>query len=58
MKPCSGLIVTSFSKSQQNKNVKNLVPITAAYDSYKIITQNPSGYNGDYSSFTLLFLIL
>ena len=46
MKPCSGLIVTSFRKDSLQINWEEKFPVLAAYDHYKIITQYPTGYNG------------
>ena len=46
MKPCSGLIVTSFRKDSLQINWEEKFPVLAAYDNYKIITQHPTGYNG------------
>ena len=41
-KPCSGLIVTSFSKSEQRQDMGNLFSLLEAYDKYKKITESPS----------------
>ena len=46
IKPCSGLIVTSFRKDSLQINWEEKFPVLAAYDHYKIITQYPTGYNG------------
>ena len=46
VKPCTGLMVTSFSKSGQTKDLEDIFPISKHYDKYKIITQNPSGQSG------------
>ena len=46
MKPCSGLIVTSFSKSELKKNLEDVLPVFGAYNRYKKITSNPLGYPG------------
>ena len=48
LKPCSGLIVTSFSKTAVTKGSENLVPIVNAYNKYKTITDYPRGQNGKY----------
>ena len=48
MKPCSGLIVTSFSKSELKKNLEDVLPVFGAYNRYKKITSNPLGYPGKF----------
>ena len=48
LKPCSGFIVTSFYKSERKKNLDDLFPIYGAYNIFKKITQNPSGYTGNF----------
>ena len=48
LKPCSGFIVTSFYKSERQKNLDDLFPIYGAYNIFKKITQNPSGYTGNF----------
>ena len=50
LKPCSGLIVTSFSKTAVTKGSKNLDPILNDYNKYKTITDYPRGQNGKYYS--------
>ena len=40
-KPCSGLLVTSYFKSEQFIDVDKLFPLTGAYNRYKKITPNP-----------------
>ena len=46
-KPCSGLVLTSFSKSEQNMNLKNLIPNELnSYNKYKKITPYPLGFYG------------
>ena len=47
-KPCSGLLVTSFSKFDTNINLKNLLPIFVEYDNYKTLFQQSSRNNGGY----------
>ena len=47
IKPCSGLIVTSFSKSQENEKLENLFPIIGDYNKYKKITPYPAGLTGN-----------
>ena len=46
LKPCSGLIVTSFSKSAQNTNLADMSLILKDYDTFKKPTAFPSGLNG------------
>ena len=48
MKPCSGLIVTSFSKSQPDKKLEDVFPIYEAYNSYKKVTLYPLWSSGEY----------
>ena len=43
LKPCSGLIVTTFTRSEQKGNLENVFPIHGDYDSYKGNTDYPSG---------------
>ena len=38
LKPCSGLIVTSFSKSEKNKDLDALFSTSGFYDKYKKVT--------------------
>ena len=45
LKPCFGLLLTSFYKSELHKDVENLLPIFDDYNKYKIISQYP-GLNG------------
>ena len=45
-KPCSGLIITSFSKYEQTKDLETLFPIHQDYDKYKKITPYPPGFVG------------
>ena len=46
LKPCSGLIVTSFYKSQLKKELATLFPIFGDYNLYKKVTTHPSVANG------------
>ena len=46
MPPCSGLIVTGFTKSEKIKDLDKLFPVFDAYNNYKIVTEHPSGYKG------------
>ena len=43
LKPCSGLIVTSISKSKLDKNWEDLQPIFRDYNEYKKVTPYPNG---------------
>ena len=47
MKSCSGLIITTFSKNENNKHWQNLKSVFKKYDNYKKITSYPSGYHGN-----------
>ena len=59
LKPCSGFIVTSFYKSERQKNLDDLFPIYGAYNIFKKITQIPSGYNGNFiKQFTLNVIVI
>ena len=42
LKPCSGLIVTSFAKSKLENDLETLFPIFGQYNQYKRITTYPS----------------
>ena len=42
MKACSGLIVTSFSKSELKNDLETLFPIFGQYNKYKRISTYPS----------------
>ena len=46
LKPCSGLIITSFAKSDKNLDLDSRLPFMDEYNNYKKITRYPSGYNG------------
>ena len=53
---CSGLIVSSFTKSDQNKNMESLFPVVIApYNVYKTKTEVPYGYKGIIMKGILLF---
>ena len=47
-KPCTGLIVTSFLKTNQNKNLENHLSVFQAYNDYKKASQYPLGYTGNF----------
>ena len=56
LKPCSGIIATSFSKSNLNKELEDVDLIYQAYNNYKKITEYPPGYTGKNTfSFNLFF---
>ena len=65
LKPCSGLIVTSLSKSGHHGHEKkekfekfeSLFPSFEEYNIYKTITLYPFGSSGKLSLLPLLFLI-
>ena len=48
LKPCSGLVVTSFTRSDPPSNLDILFPISGQYNKYKKITEHPVGYNGNH----------
>ena len=47
LKPCSGLVVTSFAKSELKTDLEALFPILGDYSTYKKLTSHPSGANGN-----------
>ena len=54
LKPCSGLIVNNFYKSELNENLETLFPIFGKYNNYKKVTPYPSGQNGKQLSIVLI----
>ena len=56
LKPCSGLIVTSFYKSKLENNLETLFPIFGEYNQYKKVTSYPSAANGMSDYVTILLL--
>ena len=48
LKPCSGLIVTSFTKTQENRNMDNWLTVLDDYQVYKKVTVVPFGETGKY----------
>ena len=48
LKPCSGLIITTLSKTEQNRDLETLFPIFNDYDNYKMITMYPDGQPGNH----------
>ena len=47
LKPCSGLIVTSFSKTDKNNDLENLFPVFTDYNNFKRITPIPTIATGN-----------
>ena len=48
VKPCSGLTVTSFIKSELKKKMEDVLPIYEAYNNYKKATLYPLFSSGKY----------
>ena len=46
LKPCSGLIITTLSKSEKEVVLDKSFPIFEDYDNYKKITEFPTGLQG------------
>ena len=57
LKPCSGLIVTSFAKSELKKDLETLFPIFRDYNLYKRVSTYPSVANGMSAFILMLFLL-
>ena len=56
--PCSGLIVTSFAKSDQEKNVDEWFPnLMLQYNQFNKITPYPYGFEGIFTEFSFPLLI-
>ena len=53
LKPCSGLFVTSFGKSQDKKNIQDIFPNVGAYNKFKKISLYPTEFPGNHT-FTYL----
>ena len=54
MKPCSGLIVTSFAKSEKHKDLQLLYPKKLTqYNNYKTISTYPLGLVGSKVTYQL-----
>ena len=47
LRPCSGLYVTSFTKTEVKGNLEDRLHFVENYNEYKKITQFPLGYNGN-----------
>ena len=55
--PCSGLIVTSFSRNDLLNDLEDMFP---EYNNYKNITPYPVGYEGKYflpEDFTVWYIV-
>ena len=58
IKPCSGLIVSSLSKTELKQNVEDLLYFAEDYNTYKIITPSPYfGSNGKLLILNLFYFI-
>ena len=65
LKPCSGLVVTSFAKSELKKDLGTLFPILGEYNLFKRVTTYPSKADGmsanamcNRHTFNIIFLTL
>ena len=58
LKTCSGLIVTSFFKSENKYDLETLFPIFGDYNRFKKVTTYPSVASGKYIKYTLIFQFL
>ena len=63
LKSCSGLVVTSFAKSELKKDLETLFPILEDYNLFKRVTPYPSNANGIimpciWNIFSIIFLTL
>ena len=57
LEPCSGLIVTSFSKSRSlSESIEDLTSIKEDYEKYKYVTQFPTGKPGLFHNLTKVVL--
>ena len=57
LKPCSGLYVTGFAKSEQNKHFEGLFPIFGPYNEYKKLTTYPTGkYRSNAAVYKMYFI--
>ena len=57
LKHCSGLIVTSFSKSELSRKLDNTSPMIRSYEKYKKITLSPVGSPGKSVNFISKFFL-
>ena len=46
LQACSGLIVTTFSKSEQKRNLEKIFSVFEDYVKYKKFTRIPAGFLG------------
>ena len=56
LKPCSGLVVTSFAKSELKKDLETLFPISGEYNIFKRVTTYPSKANGIIMPYVILLI--
>ena len=56
VKPCSGLVVTGYSKTGKIKNLEDLFPVFEDYNNFKKITQYPKGYDGMSLLYKIVFM--
>ena len=56
VKPCSGLVVTGYSKTGEIKNLEDLFPVFEDYNNFKKITQYPKGYDGMSLLYKIVFM--
>ena len=57
LKPCSGLIVTSFSKMKENEKLDKMLNVLENYHSYKMITMFPDGKTGEYKGIFIHYIM-
>ena len=58
MKPCSGLVVTSFFKTDEKKDLGSLYSmIVEQYNDFKKITAHPPGLMGRYHQYDYWLLL-
>ena len=46
LNPCSGLIVTTFTHTKEDRKLEELFPVFEDYNKYKIMTSYPYGLQG------------
>ena len=46
LNPCSGLIVTTFSQTKEDRKLEELFPVYEDYNKYKTLTTYPYGLLG------------
>ena len=57
LKPCSGLIVTSYTRVETNNDIQDISAIFKTYNKYKRITQFPSRYKGEKTHYIYIRMI-